>query len=137
MISEILLDPNFSLARAAIMESGSAAGPFLFPPTRRQADWDLFVSFVTECANASQLDTFDCLRSASAGTILNAANTALSIIQEHFPFSPVLDGPGGIIPDFPSKLYAKGHFSRIPRIMGTNLDEGDLYYFRFIFVVPF
>lgn len=125
-ISELLLDPNFSLARGAILESGYAASPFLFNATRRQADWNLFVSFVPECANASTTDNFQCLRSASADTILNAANASLSIIQEHFPFSPNLDGPNGIIPDLPSKLYAEGHFSRIPRIAGTNLDEGQL-----------
>lgn len=123
-ISELLLNPNFSLARAAIMESGSAASPFLFNATRRQTDWNLLVSFVPECANVPTTDSFECLRSASANTILNATNTMLSMIQERFPFSPNLDGPNGIIPDLPSKLYAEGHFSKIPRISGCNLDEG-------------
>ena len=30
-----------------------------------------------------------------------------------------------IIPDYPSKLLAKGRLANVPFIAGTNLDEGD------------
>ena len=124
LISQLLLNPNFNLARAAILESGFPASQTLFDPTRRQADWNLFVSEVPECKGVSPQNAFSCLQSASSETILNAGNTALSSIQEQFPFCPVIDGAGGIIPDIPSKLFAAGHFKKLPIMTGTVLDEG-------------
>ena len=45
-------------------------------------------------------------------------------MPQPFIFVPVLDGPDGVIPDLPSRLFAAGKFSKIPFIAGTNLDEG-------------
>lgn len=38
-----------------------------------------------------------------------------------FPYSPIIDGL--LVPDFPSRLFARGAFSRVPFISGNNLDE--------------
>ena len=124
LISYLLLNPDFNLARAAILESGFPATQTLFNPTRRQGDWDSFISNVPECKGVSRNNAFGCLRSASSDTILNAGNAALAAGQEEFPYSPVIDGWGGIIPDLPSKLFAAGHFARLPILTGTCLDEG-------------
>ncbi len=43
-------------------------------------------------------------------------------------FLPVVDGPGGIIPDRISVLIESGNLSRIPCIIGANLDEGGDYF---------
>jgi acetylcholinesterase len=43
---------------------------------------------------------------------------------EQFPFRPVLDGPGGIISDLPTRRLSKGTGGRVPFIAGTVLDEG-------------
>ena len=42
---------------------------------------------------------------------------------EQFPFRPLLDGPGGIISDLPTRRLSKGT-GRVPLIAGTALDEG-------------
>lgn len=81
-------------------------------------------SNVGECTNTTAGNTFDCLRSESLQSIINATNTAFLTIQEQAPWVPVIDGPGGLIPDLPSNLYAKGHFARLPFIAGSCLDEG-------------
>ncbi|KAF7316247.1 Carboxylic ester hydrolase [Mycena indigotica] len=39
-------------------------------------------------------------------------------------FNPVIDGPGGVLPDLPSKLVPR---SRIPVIVGSCKDEGTLF----------
>ncbi|KAL1671468.1 Alpha/Beta hydrolase protein [Schizophyllum commune] len=39
----------------------------------------------------------------------------------------VIDGPGGVVPDMPSTLYAKGEFAKIPTISGNVLDEGTCF----------
>ncbi|KAI5122704.1 hypothetical protein M0805_009757 [Coniferiporia weirii] len=127
IISQLLLNPEFNLARAAILESGSPASASLFNGSRREDDWQQFVSAVPECEGAQPGCTFECLRSASFETIVAAAGTALDIIQEEFPFCPTIDGHGGIIPDLPSVLFARGQFSKIPIITGTNMDEGTLF----------
>lgn len=124
LISYLLLNPELNLTRAAILESGSSGTQALFNPTHRQADWDFFVSSVPECKGVLSSDAFSCLRSASSETILKAGNATISIAPEEFPFSPVIDGPGGVIPDFPSRLFAAGHFAKVPVLAGTNLDEG-------------
>ncbi|TFY71898.1 hypothetical protein EVG20_g1117 [Dentipellis fragilis] len=41
-----------------------------------------------------------------------------------FPFAPVIDGPGGIIPDLPTTRLLAGAGPRIPFMSGTVLDEG-------------
>lgn len=45
---------------------------------------------------------------------------------ELFAWDPTIDGPGGILPDIPSKLLAQGQFARLPFVAGTVLDEGTL-----------
>ena len=98
----------------------------MFPGQRRDRDWQNFVAAVPECSGASVNDSFDCLRQASVSTILNAQGSASGQAGEQFPWSPVIDGTGGVIPDLPSNLLASGTFSRIPFISGSNLDEGPL-----------
>ncbi|KAL5495839.1 hypothetical protein ACEPAI_1303 [Sanghuangporus weigelae] len=121
IIAQLLLNQTFDLARAAILESGSAASITLLRASDHEDLWQDFVSAVPECSNASRENTFTCLRSASVESLLNATNFAA---QTLIPFPPVIDGPGGIIPDLPSLLFRRGKFSRIPIITGTNLDEG-------------
>lgn len=75
---------------------------------------------VPACADAASDDTFTCLRKATAKDIQDAQDKVGSI----FPFFPVVDGTGGIVPDRASALIAKGGFTKLPFIAGTNLDEG-------------
>ena len=96
----------------------------MFPGEHRGPDWKNFVEAVPGCFNASSADTFDCLRQASITEILSAQSTASGQAGEQFPWAPVIDGSGGVIPGLPSTLLASGRFSRIPFISGSNLDEG-------------
>ncbi|KAJ7700487.1 extracellular triacylglycerol lipase precursor [Mycena rosella] len=93
-----LNSPIKTFARAAIFESGSQATVALFTPERREGNWETFVGGVASCAST-----------------------------EAFPWDPVIDGTGGLIPDLPSVLFSRGHFSRLPFMAGTNLDEGTLF----------
>ena len=117
-------NPN-SECKSKILESGSANTALTFNASHRQNDWDNFVQGVPECASlVSTGRTFDCLRNASSIEILNGVEDSLALANEQFPWVPTIDGPGGLIPELPSELYAKGAFARIPFIAGTNLDEG-------------
>ena len=64
--------------------------------------------------------------------------TAWSHVESSFPtgvhiFHPVIDGPDGLIPDLPSRLFAQGKFAKLPFIAGTNLDEGG---FEILITIP-
>ncbi|THV00777.1 extracellular triacylglycerol lipase precursor [Dendrothele bispora CBS 962.96] len=130
MINAIsFLDPNFGkLARAGIFESGSAATPLTFDSERRQGAWEAFVGAVSGCESLASTDnTFGCLQNASTEAIHQGLLTSLAEATEQLPFDPAIDGPGGVYPDFPSKLFAEGHFSKLPFIAGANQDEGTLF----------
>lgn len=113
------------MARAAIFESGQATTTF--SPTRpsRQQDWVHFVEAVPACASLSRtMDTIPCLQKTDSATLLAALSAARSQSNEQFPWGPVIDGTGGMIPDLPSRLLERGAQSKIPFIAGTTLDEG-------------
>ena len=99
----------------------------MYDATRRETEWTNFVSATPECAGASAGNTFDCMRSASLDTLLAAYMTSSSESPETFQFVPVIDGADGLIPDLPSTLVARGKFSKIPLMTGTNLDDGTAF----------
>ncbi|KAF5310384.1 hypothetical protein D9611_012083 [Ephemerocybe angulata] len=134
-IGVLYLNPRLeSLARAAtswatqIFESGSPNGLAAYPAARNEDVWKGFVAKVPSCASvASSGKTFDCLKKASTEEI-----TAGVLASAQFGLSPswapTLDtGRGSVYPDYASRLYAKGHFARLPFIAGTNRDEGTAF----------
>ncbi|KAL0947591.1 hypothetical protein HGRIS_013680 [Hohenbuehelia grisea] len=124
-----LNSPIQRLARAAIFESGSAATSMNFDAERREGNWQAFVAAVPQCASfAGTTNSFACLQSVTnSSVLLQAAQTAAVVSGEEFPWDPTIDGPGGLMPDIPSRLFAKGKFARLPFISGTNLDEGTVF----------
>ncbi|KAJ7448264.1 esterase 1 [Mycena galericulata] len=123
-----LNSPIASLARAAIVESGGQAPSGIFPAEHHEIDWQNFVAGVASCASlAKSGSTFDCLRDANSSELSQGIAAAIAEAPELIPWFPVLDGPGGLIPDHPSVLLKRGQFARLPFIMGNNLDEGTLF----------
>ncbi|KAJ7314969.1 extracellular triacylglycerol lipase precursor [Mycena albidolilacea] len=123
-----LNSPLTSLARAAILQSGSQATLALFTPERNQADWQNFVAGVSSCAStAFSGSSFACLRAANTTDLLAGFAAALAQTTNIFPWVAVIDGHGGLIPDLPSVLFKRGQFARLPFIAGTNQDEGTLF----------
>ncbi|KAI3602599.1 extracellular triacylglycerol lipase precursor [Moniliophthora roreri] len=112
-----------NFARGAILESGGAGTTFTFEASRRQESWDSFVAAVPECSTSTPGDAFTCLRTANSSTILQATGVSLAEAREQYPWVPALDGPNGVLPELPSRMYAKGQFAKIPFISGNNLDE--------------
>ncbi|KAF8181105.1 esterase 1 [Pholiota molesta] len=106
------------LARAAIIES-TVISP-TFGPERNEAQWQTFVAAVPACAAAvGSTDTVACIRVADSASLLAALAAAPGAA-----FVPVIDGPGGLLPDRPSLLALQ---ARLPTLVGTNRDEGTLF----------
>ncbi|KAF7358222.1 Carboxylic ester hydrolase [Mycena venus] len=117
-----------NLARAAIFESGYQGTVPLFPPSRGEVDWQNFVGGVPSCAATSKPgSTFGCLAEANTTEILQAFALASTETVNVNAWSPVLDGPLGLIPALPSVLFKLGLFARLPFIAGTVLDEGTTF----------
>jgi len=110
-----------TVSRAAIFESATADTLSNFDPYRAVDSWMLFANNIPSCATASISNTFACLMSASESEILAALNASLAI--EQLPFRAVLDGPGGILSDYPAKRLSRGAGGRVPLMLGTVLDE--------------
>lgn len=109
-----------------IFESGTANGNAIFEAAHGQEDWATLVGFIPECKSLlASGKTFGCLRTVNTSSLIQANDAFYAKTGRQYGV-PVIDGPGGLVPDLPSKLYAKGHFSRIPFIAGTNLDEGKI-----------
>ncbi|KAL0569134.1 hypothetical protein V5O48_012835 [Marasmius crinis-equi] len=110
------------LASGAIIESD--AGTPLLPPSL-DAPWQNFVSLVTPCSNfANKTGALDCLRSKNVSTsdfIQALIDAGFSIEGGSATWEPVLDGPDGLIPTYPSQTTVKAKF---PVIIGNCLDEG-------------
>ncbi|KAJ7096417.1 esterase 1 [Mycena epipterygia] len=116
--------------RGAILQSGAPATTVVFEPEQRQKDWDIFVDAVPECAatlHSELRHSFACMQSVNASILLDALGTASGKIPEQFPWVPVIDGPGGLLPEMPSTLLEKGLFSDLPYISGTTLDEATFF----------
>ncbi|KAF8635710.1 hypothetical protein AX15_000333 [Amanita polypyramis BW_CC] len=115
-------------ARAAIFESGSASSALNPGAGLHEHDWSDFVRNVPSCASrARSSHTFHCLQATNSTEVTKGLLAAISEASDITAFGPTIDGPGGVLPDFPSRLFAKGQFARLPFIAGTNLDEGTLF----------
>ena len=105
-----------------ILESGSPATMAIFDPSVREPAWQTFVSNVPSCTQISTSgQTLDCLRRANSSDIAQGLRSSLAAGG----IGPALDGPNGLIPDYPSTLLARGQIACVPFIAGTNLDEGE------------
>ncbi|KAF7376885.1 Carboxylic ester hydrolase [Mycena sanguinolenta] len=130
MTSVLFLNPSIvcNLARGAIFESGYQGTAPLFSPARDETEWETFVSGVPSCSDiATSGSTFGCLAQANTTEILQGFALVSAVSTTLTPWPPVLDGPGGLIPDFPSALFQSGQFARLPFIAGTVLDEGTTF----------
>ncbi|KAI0754455.1 extracellular triacylglycerol lipase precursor [Daedaleopsis nitida] len=125
-ISDLFLNSGLEkYVRGAILQSSSASTFPALKASVRDVVWNNFVSKVPACAKLSRGNTFSCMRSADTAALLTAwQEIAASYQQPLRLFGPTIDGPGGIIPDLPSKLIAAGKYSKIPFIAGTVQDEG-------------
>ncbi|KNZ71681.1 Lipase 2 [Termitomyces sp. J132] len=120
--------PLSKLVRSVILESGSPASSPIFNAARREIDWQNFVGGISSCADvATSGNTFSCIKAANSSDIFQGFLNSVELSTELFPFDPTLDGPDGLLPDIPSKLFSEGQFARVPFITGTNLDEGTLF----------
>jgi para-nitrobenzyl esterase len=86
---------------------------------------------------ASPADVLACLQGAKASDLMGwlpppgAPQTGLTALLGNLlgpPFTPTIEGPGGVLPDLPQNLIASGSFNKNAAILaGTNKNEFGLF----------
>ncbi|XP_066285497.1 neuroligin-4, Y-linked-like [Branchiostoma lanceolatum] len=109
------------LFHGMILSSGSLVNPWtvLLPPYRpynHAAD----LAEKLGCPTEPTEDLVNCLRQKTAEELVETSVEGPPMISV---WAPVIDGPGGVIPDSPRKLLAEGAFSKVPLMMGTASKE--------------
>lgn len=99
----------------------------MFDSDRAIPQWLVFANNTRSCQNTpiSPSNTFTCLLAATSDEILVGENAGVAAMVGEFPFFPVLDGSGGIIPALPSeRLNSPAQSGRVPFMSGSVLDDG-------------
>ncbi len=110
-----------ALFKRAISESGGC--------TRRQptaaegAAQAALLATAVGCGGAS--DVLGCLRAVPVNTLLAHLSANVEGATT-VTFGPVVDG--GVLPDQPRALFAAKNIAKVPYILGSNADEGTLFF---------
>ncbi|KAI3328067.1 alpha/beta-hydrolase [Xylariaceae sp. AK1471] len=111
----------------AIIESGGATARAVFVPNHHLHEQQ-FTEFLVQCGIDGTADDeiFDKLRGLSYSTVVSASRAIWGKWSNtlRWPFQPVIDGPGGVVPDLPINSWKKGNVLRIPILTGFNTNEG-------------
>ncbi|KAI1179475.1 carboxylesterase 3 [Nemania sp. FL0916] len=111
----------------AIIESGAATARAVFVPDHPLHEQQ-FEEFLSLCGIQGTPDDelMDKLRDLSYSTLVTAAQEMWRKWSGslRWPFQPVIDGPGGVVPDLPINSWRKGNVLRIPILTGFNTNEG-------------
>jgi para-nitrobenzyl esterase len=129
------------LANRYIMESGSCVGQNPLVATQAQSykiGGELAGAFCAgDAGTTGGADVLACLRAADpmalmtwvppAGDPQTGINALLGNLLGP-PFSPTIEGPGGVLPDVPANLIAAGKFDKNATVLaGTNKNEWGLF----------
>ncbi len=107
--SGILLDQGFGVSTNATAEEAARDGEAL----------------AERLGVADAPDVAAALRSKTPDELLAAAAVDTSVMEQGLLWKPVADGY--VLPDVPTRLWAEGRNQRIPLLIGSNLDEGNLF----------
>jgi carboxylesterase type B len=126
-------DPARLLFHKAILESGASTARSVLAPTHERQE-SQFRDFLSSCSISLQLtpeETVEQLQAMPLKSILDAAAAVWVPNQNslRWPFQPVIDGQGGIIPDIPVHRTTSSPPSGalIPVITGFNSHEGAIF----------
>jgi para-nitrobenzyl esterase len=110
------------LFHRAISESGGCT-----PRNTTAAEGAATATAFATAAGCGGGDQLGCLRQKSASELLAVLQQqSTGSIVSTLTFGPVVDG--GFLPDQPRTLFDQGHFTKVPYILGSNTDEGTLFF---------
>ncbi|KAJ7489622.1 Alpha/Beta hydrolase protein [Mycena galericulata] len=119
---EILGSKPLTFKRATAQSIG-------FGPANTAEMTDAFFTNATEFIGcpASGSDTMPCLRNASVDVYIPRAIVSAINRIGIGAFAPIIEGPGGFLPDLPSRLIATGKFSDVEFVGGHCTGDGKYF----------
>uniref|UniRef100_A0AC35TTH9 COesterase domain-containing protein n=1 Tax=Rhabditophanes sp. KR3021 TaxID=114890 RepID=A0AC35TTH9_9BILA len=102
-----------------LLLSGTGIGPGVVRNTAINATWSLDEKLQCRSFNSSEL--FDCFKKQLKDEILDVSRI---FFDDYEDFTPIVDGPYGIIPEDPEILAT--YRPKIPIMLGTTHDESSL-----------
>jgi len=130
----LMLSPlSRGLYYQAILESGADHNVWVVNWPAQDPDSYIYqVAASTNCTRDTTAEMIACLRQVSARDLRIADN--IECTPGHFcqGFAPIIDGPGGFLPDSPLKLREELGDASVPVIAGHCKDDGSLYTIYFI-----
>jgi para-nitrobenzyl esterase len=110
------------LFQRAIIQSGPCDSALTTPEANTQG-----AMFVEALGCTGAADVLGCLREKPTEEVMNALPGGTDFIfGDGAKWYPVLDGY--FLPDLPSKLFASKSFEMVPTILGSNADEGTIFF---------
>jgi para-nitrobenzyl esterase len=109
------------LFHRAILESGPCDSSTPEPDAMAQGE-----TFAEKLGCLGAGDVLACLRGKSTEEVMTALPTSADFLGGKTRWFPVIDG--WTVPDTPSSLFASGDFAKVPVILGSNADEGTLFF---------
>ena len=115
------------LFHRAIIESGACAATSGITPVDAHAQGDAFTKALV-CDGKDAAATLACLRGKTMDDVLLAlpSKGALDFSPGGAKWFPSVDGEN--IPEEPLDLFAAGSFAQVPLLVGSNGDEGTLFF---------
>ncbi len=116
--------------KRVILESGAATARAVYTPSHplHEEQFQEFLKRIhipptpkSKILPALRAKTFQEIKKAS-GAIFEKYNPSV-----RWPFQPVIDGPGGMIPIAPIAAWKAGTFHRVPILTGFNTNEGSMF----------
>jgi acetylcholinesterase len=114
----------------AILESGATTARSVLPPTHALHE-EQFEDFIAKlgCNFIPKDQLIDALRKLNAVDIRDASE---DIFQSYnpsirWPFQPVIDGIGGMVPGRPIDAWESGKWNKVPILTGFNTNEGAMF----------
>lgn len=111
----------------AILESGATTSRAVYAPTHplHEAQFRRFLKEL-DCSAVPEDKIISTLRSLDTDDIKRASDTVYNHYNPsvRWPFQPVIDGEGGMIPVAPIDAWHSGKWHKIPILTGFNTNEG-------------
>jgi carboxylesterase type B len=118
------------LFHKAIIESGATTARAVYHPDHSLHEKQ-FQDFLSELdlQNVPEDEVLNTLRTVSTAHIKRASEAVFNKYNPsvRWPWQPVIDGPGGMIPIAPIKAWRSGKWHKIPILTGFNTNEGAMF----------
>jgi para-nitrobenzyl esterase len=125
--THLLSPPSKGLFQRAIIESGACASGISQTESSTYTQGQSLVKALGCDGLSTPSATLACMRATKTEQVIDALPTnPVNFLDGGVSWGTVVDGLN--LPDDPTKLFKAGAFAHVPTLLGTNTDEGTLFF---------